>query len=70
MVTINRDRPRLFITTVTRNSPVRAEVTAQAEACRWPSVRQWLAQVAEDEPLCMDLEKVDWRRSQEGAAFR
>jgi REP element-mobilizing transposase RayT len=43
-------------------NPVRAGLVARAEDYRWSSARQWWGQVAEDEPLRMDLEKIDWRR--------
>jgi hypothetical protein len=43
-------------------NPVRAGLVARAGDCRWSSARQWWGQVAEDEPLRMDLEKMVWRR--------
>jgi REP element-mobilizing transposase RayT len=43
-------------------NPVRAGLVARAQDYRWSSARQWLGQMAEDEPLRMDLEKIDWRR--------
>jgi REP element-mobilizing transposase RayT len=43
-------------------NPVRAGLVAHAEDYRWSSARQWLGQVAEDEPLRMDLGKIAWRR--------
>jgi REP element-mobilizing transposase RayT len=43
-------------------NPVRAGLVARAEDYRWSSARQWWGQAAKDEPLRMDLEKIDWRR--------
>jgi REP element-mobilizing transposase RayT len=43
-------------------NPVRGRLVARAEEYRWSSARQWLGQVAEGEPLRMDLEKIVWRR--------
>jgi REP element-mobilizing transposase RayT len=43
-------------------NPVRAGLVARVEDYRWSSARQWLGQRAEDEPLRIDLEKIDWRR--------
>jgi len=45
-------------------NPVRAGLVERAEDYRWSSARQWSGQVAEDEPLRMDLEKIDWRKPQ------
>ena len=44
-------------------NPVRAGLVERAEDYRWSSARQWWGQAAEDEPLRMDLEKIDWRRA-------
>jgi len=44
-------------------NPVRAALVARAEDYRWSSVRCWRGSVViEDEPLRMDLERIDWRR--------
>ena len=43
-------------------NPVREGLVERAEDYRWSSARQWLHKPAEDEPLRMDLEKLDWRR--------
>jgi REP element-mobilizing transposase RayT len=44
-------------------NPVKAGLVACAQDYRWSSARQWLGQMAGDEPLRMDLEKIDWRRA-------
>ena len=44
-------------------NPVRAALVARAEDYRWSSVRCWRGSVViEDEPLRMELERIDWRR--------
>ena len=43
-------------------NPVREGLVERAEEYRWSSARQWLHKPAEDEPLRMDLERLDWRR--------
>jgi REP element-mobilizing transposase RayT len=43
-------------------NPVRERFVERAEDYRWSSARQWLHKPAEDEPLRMDLERLDWRR--------
>jgi putative transposase len=43
-------------------NPVRAGLVERAEDYRWSSARCWLRRTAEDEPLRMDLEKIDWRK--------
>ena len=60
MATINKDNPCLFVTTVARNRlPVFRTDALKGIASR---TRQWWGQAAEDEPLRVDLEKIDWRR--------
>jgi REP element-mobilizing transposase RayT len=43
-------------------NPVREGFVERAEDYRWSSARQWLGKMAEDEPLRMDLSKIEWRR--------
>lgn len=43
-------------------NPVRAGLAERAEDYRWSSARHWLGQIAEDEPLRMDLERIVWRK--------
>jgi len=43
-------------------NPVRAGLVEHPKDYRWSSARQWAGQAAEDEPLLMDLEKIDWRK--------
>ena len=43
-------------------NPVRAGLVERPQDYRWSSARQWAGQAAEDEPLRMDLEKIDWRK--------
>jgi REP element-mobilizing transposase RayT len=50
-------------------NPVREGLVARTVDYRWSSARQWWGQVVEDEPLRMDLDKIDWHRPREGAAF-
>ena len=44
------------------SNPVRARLVERVQDYRWSSARQWLGYMTEDEPLHMDLEKIDWRR--------
>ena len=44
-------------------NPVRAGLAASAQEYRWSSARQWMRQLASDEPLRMDLEQIDWRKA-------
>jgi putative transposase len=43
-------------------NPVRAGLVARVEDYRWSSARCWLRREAADEPLSMDLKKMEWRR--------
>ncbi len=43
-------------------NPVRGGLAERAEDYRWSSARHWLGQIAEDEPLRMDLERIVWRK--------
>jgi len=49
--------------TYTHQNPVRANLVSQPLDYRWSSVRCWAGRVLEDEPLIMDLERINWRRS-------
>lgn len=49
--------------TYTHQNPVRAELVSQPLDYRWSSVRCWAGRVLEDEPLLMDVEQINWRRS-------
>ena len=44
-------------------NPVRAGLVERAEDYRWSSVRYWNGTPTEDEPLCVDNDKIIWRRS-------
>ncbi len=43
-------------------NPVREGLVERAQDYRWSSARQWVHEPAEDEPLGIDLERLDWRR--------
>jgi REP element-mobilizing transposase RayT len=43
-------------------NPVREGLVERAKDYRWSSARQWWGKTAEDEPLRMDLKKIDWRK--------
>jgi putative transposase len=47
----------------THQNPVRAGLVSQTEDYRWSSVRCWNRKLLEDEPLLMDLQQIQWRRS-------
>ncbi len=44
-------------------NPVRAELLERAEAYRWSSVRVWKRCPLEDEPLMVDIDRINWRRA-------
>ena len=44
-------------------NPVRAELVDQAEDYRWSSVRIWKRCRLDDEPLTVDIERINWRRT-------
>jgi REP element-mobilizing transposase RayT len=44
-------------------NPVRAGLVERAEDYRWSSVRLWNKCPIEDEPLRVDIDKINWRRS-------
>jgi REP element-mobilizing transposase RayT len=48
-------------------NPVRAGLVERAEDYRWSSVRWWQGQPLDDEPVTVDIKKIEWRR---GAASR
>jgi putative transposase len=43
-------------------NPVRAGWVERAEDYRWSSIRYWNRWPREDEPLCVDLDKIAWRK--------
>ncbi len=43
-------------------NPVRAGLVERAEEYRWSSVRFWMDIPLEDEPLMVDIDKIEWRR--------
>jgi REP element-mobilizing transposase RayT len=43
-------------------NPVREGLVERAEEYRWSSGRQWLHKLTGDEPLRVDLERLNWRR--------
>jgi hypothetical protein len=43
-------------------NPARAGLVERAEDYRWSSVRWWKGRPLEDEPLTVDIEKIEWRR--------
>jgi REP-associated tyrosine transposase len=47
----------------THQNPVRLGLVDRAEDYRWSSVRCWNKTTLEDEPLLMDIDKIEWRRS-------
>ena len=47
----------------THQNPVRAGLVSQTKDYRWSSVRCWNRKPLEDEPLLMDLQEIQWRRS-------
>ena len=49
-------------------NPVKKGLVERAQDYRWSSARQWWGQIAEDEPLLMDLKKIDWRKPGSGKA--
>ncbi len=46
----------------THRNPVRAGLVDRPEDYRWSSARCWMKQMAEDEPLLVDLDQIVWRR--------
>jgi REP-associated tyrosine transposase len=46
----------------THQNPVRAGLVERAEDYRWSSVRCWNKTMLEDEPLLVDIDKIEWRR--------
>src|SRR2546423_11447986 len=44
-------------------NPVRAELVGRAEDYRWSSVRIWKRCPLEDEPLMVDIDRINWRRA-------
>ena len=47
----------------THQNPVRAKLVSQPKDYLWSSVRCWNREPLEDEPLLMDLQQIQWRRS-------
>jgi len=47
----------------THQNPVRAGLISHPEDYRWSSVRCWNRKPLEDEPVLMDLQQIQWRRS-------
>ncbi len=45
-------------------NPVREGLVERAEDYRWSSARPWLHEPADEEPLRVVLERLDWRRLQ------
>jgi REP element-mobilizing transposase RayT len=45
----------------THQNPVRAGLVQRAEEYRWSSIRCWTGNVWDDEPLLMDISKINWR---------
>ncbi len=45
-------------------NPVRAGLSGRAEDYRWSSVRCWKRSLLEDEPLLMDIERIEWRQTE------
>ncbi len=43
-------------------NPVRAGLVERAEDYRWSSARCWRHCILEDEPLIMDIERIEWRK--------
>src|SRR5215510_11988861 len=46
----------------THQNPVRAGLVDRAEDYRWSSIRCWTGKLLDDEPLLMDLNRIQWRR--------
>lgn len=46
----------------THQNPVRAGLVERMEEYRWSSVRCWNGRMLEDEPLIVDIDKIEWRR--------
>jgi REP-associated tyrosine transposase len=47
-------------------NPVRAGLVSCAEDYRWSSARCWRGRPLEDEPLLVDIDKINWRRAKRG----
>jgi hypothetical protein len=43
-------------------NPVRAGLVERAEDYRWSSARIWKRCALEDEPLLVDIDRINWRR--------
>jgi putative transposase len=43
-------------------NPVRAGLVERAIDFRWSSARIWQGRDAEDEPLLVDIDRIQWRR--------
>jgi len=46
----------------THQNPVRLGLVERAEDYRWSSVRCWNRTMLEDEPLLVDIDRIEWRR--------
>jgi hypothetical protein len=46
----------------THQNPVRLGLVDRAEDYKWSSVRCWNNTMREDEPLLMDIGKIEWRQ--------
>jgi hypothetical protein len=46
----------------THQNPVRLGLVERAEDYHWSSVRCWNRTMLEDEPLLIDIDRIDWRR--------
>lgn len=47
----------------THHNPVRAKPGTHAEDYQWSSVRCWSGKLLPNEPLLMDLDQIEWRKS-------
>jgi REP-associated tyrosine transposase len=43
-------------------NPVRAGLVERAEDYRWSSARCWSGRILEDEPLLVDVDRIQWRK--------
>jgi hypothetical protein len=46
-------------------NPVRAELVSRAIDYPWSSARIWQRCPLEDEPLLVDIDRINWRRSRQ-----
>jgi hypothetical protein len=46
-------------------NPVRGEPVSGATEYRWSSARIWRRCPSEDEPLLVDVDRINWRRSRQ-----